>query len=323
MRSCWCRHSPCHPKSGASHHYLRTSERCERGTYWATDPPPKINTKKGKGLNFPQVGAGIQLPPNCTRIFEKWGVLSTIESYATSPSNITLRSYKDGQVLFKRSARVHAQGTLQAPHLFLHRADLLKCLVEEALRLGVTFRFDATVRRIDFGKATTQLLDDEEEDAYDVIFGADGSQSVTRGLLFGNSHGPQLSGEVAYRVMVPVEEVEEDKELSVFAKDSDVSCWMGPDAHVVCYRLEKEDMVNVVLVGPDQLPAFTDSAHSEEQEMEARFANWDPRLQKLLRLAKTVLKRRLQGSHEMASWGHPDGKFALVGDACHTTLPTL
>ena len=123
--------------------------------------------------------------------------------------------------------------------------------------------------------------------------------------------------------MVSVKEVEEDKELSVFAKDSDVSCWMGLDAYVVCYRLEKEDMMNVVLVGPNEFPLFTDSAHSEQQEMEARFANWDPRLQKLPRLGKTVLKRRLQGSHEIASWSHPDGKFALVGDACHTMLPTL
>ena len=170
---------------------------------------------------------------------------------------------------------------------------------------------------------TIQLLNEKEEDAYDVVFVADGSNSACRGLLFGDSHGPQLSGEVAYRVMVPVKEVGEDKDLSVFAEDSDVSCWMGPDAHVVCYRLKEENIVNVVVVGPDDFPASAEGAHSEQQEMEARFANWDPRLQKLLRLAKTVLKRRVQGSHEMASWSHPDGKFALVGDACHTTIPTL
>ena len=281
-----------------------------------------IKTKDRKTLTSLQVGAGIQLPPNCTRILQKWGILSTIELYATKPSNIILRAYKDGQILFKRHAPALAPQLFQPPHLFLHRAKFLEILVQEAVRLGVAFRFDATVTSIDFERARIRLLNGDG-DEYDLILGADGSKSVCRGLLFGHSHGPQLSGEVAYRVMVPVKAIGEDEDLSVFTEDSDVSCWMGPDAHVVCYRLKEEDMVNVVLVGPNESPAFTDGAHSEQQEMEAQLANWDPRLQKILRLAKTVLKRRLQGSHEMASWSQPDGKFALVGDACHTSLPTL
>lgn len=190
------------------------------------------------------------------------------------------------------------------------------------MRLGVAFHFNAAVTKIDFEKARI-LLSDGKEYGYDVIFGADGSKSVCRGLAFGELLGPQFSGDVAYRLMVPVCDVKEDEELSIFLEGSDVSCWMGPDAHVVCYRLKEESMLNVVLVGPYDSSALGDGTHSDLQEMEALFANWDPRLHKLLRLAKTVLKRRLQGSHLMASWNHPDGKFALIGDACHTTLPTL
>lgn len=275
-----------------------------------------------KKLTLPQIGAGIQLPSNCTRILKNWGILSTIESYATQPSNVMLRAYNDGRILFRRNAPALAPDVAEPPHLLLHRAKFLRTLVEEAMRLGVAFRFGANVAKIDFEKATIRLLDGEEY-GYDVIFGADGSKSICRRLLFGESHGPQLSGDVAYRIMIPVSEVERDEELSAFVEGFDISCWMGPDSHVVCYRLKEESMFNVVLVGPYDSSALGDGVLSDRQKMEAHFTNWDPRLQRLLRLAKTVLKRRLQGSHEMASWSHPDGKFALVGGACHTTLPTL
>ena len=275
-----------------------------------------------KKLIPPKIGAGIQLPYNCTRVLNKWGILSTVELYATRSSKIILRAYKDSRVLFKRHAPAIAGGTYETPHLLIHRARFLSTLVEEAIRLGVIFRFSATVTMIDFEEAKIRLLDGKEY-KYDVIFGADGSKSVCRALLFGDSHGPQLSGDVAYRIMVPVSEVEKDSELCGFIESPDVSCWMGPDAHVVCYRLQEESTFNIVLVGPYDPSPSGDSGHSDKQEIEALFADWDHRLHKLFRLAKTVLRRRLQGSHEMTSWSHSGGKFALVGDACHTSLPTL
>lgn len=283
---------------------------------------PRIQTYHGKKLTSLQVGAGIQLPHNCTRILKNWGILSTVQLYATLPSNVVLRAYKDSRVLFKRQNPAIADNVHGTPHLLLHRANFLKTLFEEAKRLGVVFQFGAIVTSIDFEQAKIRLLDGGEC-AYDVIFGADGSKSVCRELLLGKLHGPQLSGDVAYRIMIPASEVKADEELSAFTEGSDISCWMGPDAHAVCYRLKEENMVNVVLVGPYNSSASGDGACSDRQEMEALFANWDASLQKLFRLAETVLKRRLQGSHEVTSWIHPNGKFALVGDACHTTLPTL
>ena len=53
------------------------------------------------------------------------------------------------------------------------------------------------------------------------------------------------------------------------------------------------------------------------------FAKWDPRLETLLSIAQETSKWRLQNSEEMKKWGHPSGKFALLGDSCHATLPYL
>ena len=82
-------------------------------------------------------------------------------------------------------------------------------------------------------------------------------------------------------------------------------------------------MVNIVIVGPYSRSVNDADAQSERQEVRDLLATWNPRLQKLLELSTGILKRRLQGSHRMESWSHPGGKFVLVGDACHTSLPTL
>lgn len=50
---------------------------------------------------------------------------------------------------------------------------------------------------------------------------------------------------------------------------------------------------------------------------------WDPRLQTLLGVVEQTQKWRMLTSREMAEWRHPGGKFALLGDACHATLPYL
>ena len=232
-----------------------------------------------------------------------------------------LRTYRDGSVLCEAQLPQLTEGTDEQSHLLIHRGELIRILVAEAKNIGVCIQLASRVIGIDFAKASIQFSDTVKAD-YDVIFGADGSKSFCRSLLFGDSCGPLLSGDVAYRITVPVEKVASEETLSPFLGDSSVSCWMGPDAHAVCYNLKESGMVNIVLVGPHK-PSVNDDTQSERQEVRELFAIWDPRLQKLLELSTTVLKRRLQGSHRMESWSHPDGKFTLVGDACHTFLPTL
>lgn len=154
----------------------------------------KIRPDYSIRLTSTQVGAGIQLPSNCTRILNKWAILSTIELYATRPSNVILRGYKDGGTLFRKHTPAPVPCIFEPPHLFLYRAEFLRILVEEAVRLGVAFRFNAAVTKIDFEKAKI-LLSDGKEYGYDVIFGTNGSKSVCRELAFGESLGPQLSGD--------------------------------------------------------------------------------------------------------------------------------
>jgi len=82
-------------------------------------------------------------------------------------------------------------------------------------------------------------------------------------------------------------------------------------------------LYNIVLCCPDNLPPSVPSAQADLKEMCDFFADWDPRLRALLSIVQESSKWRLQNSEEMAHWCHPSGNFALMGDACHATLPYL
>jgi len=98
---------------------------------------------------------------------------------------------------------------------------------------------------------------------------------------------------------------------------------MGPSAHAVGYLLKGGGLYNVVLARPDNLPAMVNTQKADLQEMREFFQQWDPQLTTLLGIVQETSKWRLQNSEELANWSHPSGKFSLLGDACHATLPYL
>lgn len=97
----------------------------------------------------------------------------------------------------------------------------------------------------------------------------------------------------------------------------------GPNSHVVCYLLKGGGLYNIVLACPDDLPELVSTQKADLKEMRERFEGWDPRLTLLLSLVQETSKWRLQNSEEMDKWSHEGGKFVLMGDACHATLPYL
>lgn len=76
---------------------------------------------------------------------------------------------------------------------------------------------------------------------------------------------------------------------------------------------------------PDDLPPNVNAANASVEEMRAFFSGWDPKLRKILSLADSCTKWKLQSSDQLdlPAWVHPQGTFCLLGDAAHATLPYL
>jgi salicylate hydroxylase len=249
-------------------------------------------------------------------------LLSDVEAVAVRPRDFILRSYRDGKILSKQNLVPFAEETYSSPYLHIHRADFHKILVEEARRLGVDIKLGCVVTGVDFRKPAV-LVEGQPEFRADVVIGADGLNSVCREALLGHPDPPRPTGDLAYRILVKVEDMKKHPELADLVENPAINFWMGPDGHAVCYLLKGGGVYNIVLLRPDNMPELVDTAPADLEEMREFFEGWDLRLKTLLGLVREASKWRLQTSEEMAQWTHPSGKFVLLGDACHATLPYL
>src|SRR5687767_2800391 len=72
-----------------------------------------------------QVGAGIQLAPNCTRLLRGLGVLP-----AVAPDAIEFRRWDDGRLLSETLLGAGIAAAYGAPYLHVHRGDLVAVLAD-------------------------------------------------------------------------------------------------------------------------------------------------------------------------------------------------
>ena len=75
-----------------------------------------------------EVGAGIQLAPNCTRILRGFGVLPAVERVAVRPTTFEFRRWDDGRLLSATPLGDAIERSYGAPYLHAHRADLVAVL---------------------------------------------------------------------------------------------------------------------------------------------------------------------------------------------------
>lgn len=184
-----------------------------------------------------QIGAGIQVPPNSSRILQQWGILEDVISRAVQPHDILIRSYRDGEVLSKETLDPVMQQAYDVPYLVIHRAEFLKTLVKEAKEQRITILLGSVIESIDFDKPSILLEGGKILDA-DLIIGADGERSFCRDSLLGHPDPPHPSGDIVCRTVIPVEKLLEDPELTGLLNPPAIHFWLGPNAHALAYALK-------------------------------------------------------------------------------------
>ena len=92
-----------------------------------------------------EVGAGIQIGPNVTRILQAWGLGDALAQVAAFPKQLQARDAQTGQVLGTLPLGERAQALYGAPYATIHRADLQGLLHRAAQAAGVDMRLGQTV----------------------------------------------------------------------------------------------------------------------------------------------------------------------------------
>lgn len=184
-----------------------------------------------------EIGAGIQVLPNSSKVLKHWGLEPRLAPRAMSPKRANLIRWKDGSHLSSLDFATSAAKYPGTNYWDFHRADLHQVLIERALELGATVECDARVvdvrTRVEGGMSeATVVLADGREMTADLVVGADGIHSRMREILVGQPQPPTKTGDLAYRLMLDAQEMLKDPELAPFVRDEEVNYWIGPDAHV-------------------------------------------------------------------------------------------
>ncbi|PVH97216.1 FAD/NAD(P)-binding domain-containing protein [Periconia macrospinosa] len=271
-----------------------------------------------KAEKLTPVGAGIQIPPNASRIWSQYGLLERLREHSSISKATQLRRWKDGELLCSRS--VGEELDARWPWLVIHRADYQRVLVDECERLGVDVRLKSEVQDIDFDN-TKVTLKNGDIISGDVIVGADGLWSTLRARILGHDSPPQETGDLAYRGTFSLEALQALRSPAVdeLCQQSLVTMWIGPESHSVFYPVRCGKEFNLVMTQPDDLPASVKTEEGDLDAMKAVFEGWDPLLRQILTAFPSVLRWKMMHHDELASW--TKGNVALLGDACHPLLP--
>ncbi|MCZ6888949.1 MAG: FAD-dependent monooxygenase, partial [Gammaproteobacteria bacterium] len=176
-----------------------------------------------------EVGAGIQLGPNCTRVLNDLGLGPALSKIACVPLSTEMRDWKSGRVIASRALGDEVEAAYGFPYYHIHRADLMNVLVEAARKIPtISLHRDACVRGIErSGQRVSVSVNDRRFDGM-LLVGADGIHSAVRAHLFGGEN-PRFTGNVAWRGLVPADRLPEGLVPPV------AGVWWGPHKHFVHY----------------------------------------------------------------------------------------
>jgi len=265
-----------------------------------------------------EVGAGIQVSPNVTRLLIRWGLGEALAEVAVKPEALVFRRYSNGErVAFTRWGE--KMDEFGAPYYHIHRADFHKLLYDLALP-SMTLRLNSTVVGCDPERPSLTLASGETVKG-DLILGADGVKSYIQQVVLGRANPARATGDAAYRALIPTSLMMEDPDLRPFVEKPEMTGWMGPGRHIMAYNIRAKREYNLVMLHPDDGSVESWTAEGSADKMRADFADFEPRVQKMLSMVKSTLKWRLMDRLPLDTWIHPAGRVALLGDACHPMLP--
>ncbi|KAI4217660.1 MAG: hypothetical protein LQ351_000256 [Letrouitia transgressa] len=181
----------------------------------------------------------------------------------------------------------------------------------------------ARVSRVKFETSEVELISGQRLKG-DLILGADGENSVCREWLLSQANSPRSSGDIVYRLAIPASRISSNPSIATLVDPPRVFAWFGPKSHAVCYPLQKDGIINVVLTFPEsEGTAVIGPQPGDLGTIRNLCKEWDPQFQQLLGEAESTLKWTLLEPQYLKQWSHHLGKFILIGDSAHATLPYL
>ena len=264
-----------------------------------------------------EVGAGIQISSNGTRVLYALGLEEVLKRVQVLPSRRVIRHWSSGETWNWFDLGATTAQRYGTPHVMLHRGDL-QGLLAEAVRAAKPDAVKLNRRCIGIstenGHAEVRFEGGESVHGTYVI-GADGIHSKVRAELFG-ADKPQFTGAVAWRGLVPMERLPERLQQMQGAN------WLGPHGHVLHYPVRRGEIMNFIsFVERDDWQVESWVTQGTKDELANDFRGWHADVHEIISRIETPYKWAMMVRGPMARWSK--GRVTLLGDACHPTLPFL
>jgi len=245
-----------------------------------------------------EVGAGVQLAPNGTRVLCALGLESEMTAIASMPAGKEVRLFSTGQSWKLQDLGEQAVARWGAPYWMVHRGDFHRVL-REAFEARAPGKLHKGARAEGFTQdadGVTLLLTSGERVCGDALVGADGVHSRIRETLFANERA-QFTGIVAWRGVVPMERVPAHMRGAVGVN------WIGPHGHVVMYPLRRGELLNMVgAVERDDWRVEGWSIPGSTAECLRDLAAWHPDVHAVIRAIDIPYKWALLSRDALPRW---------------------
>ena len=264
-----------------------------------------------------EVGAGIQLSPNASRILIGLGLGEALAARAVVPEAMVVRSAATGGTLATAELGATVARRYGAPWWVIHRADLLAILAEACRAEGaICLETGVTVTSLALEDGEVRLgLDRAGEPDHlttPAVIGADGLRSAVRAAL-GDGGPPDFRHRVAWRATLPMEAVPQA------LAGGRLGLWLGADAHCVHYPLRSGELFNIVVILAADAPVEGWRAPGDPAVLARRLAGWPAALREVV---ARVDGWQCWSLADRPAWFGPErGPVTLMGDAAHPMLP--
>jgi 3-hydroxybenzoate 6-monooxygenase len=267
-----------------------------------------------QAAEFGEVGAGLQLAPNATRILRTWDLLDEAVEQGVLPRRLVMRDALDGRELTWLDLD-DVESRYGAPYIVIHRSDLHAILVRACRRAGVDLVTRAAVTDVETGGDRATAVCDGRRDTGRIVLAADGLGSRLRARL--STDEPVSSAYVAYRGALPLADL---TDTSGLALDS-VVVYIGPGCHFVQYPLRRGEVFNQVAVFRSPKALAGEDDWGTPDELDAAFASACDAVRSALPNLWRDRWWRMYDREPIDTW--VDGRLALIGDAAHPMLQYL
>ena len=264
-----------------------------------------------------ELGAGVQLSANGTRVLIALGLEKEMLGIASEPSGKQIRLFSTGRTWKLFDLGVSSRAIYGAPYWMVHRGDFHRVLVD-AFNARAPGKLHLDRRCVGFeeegGRISLKLANGERVSG-DVVVGADGVHSEIRRQIGGDAK-PFFAGVAAWRGLVPMERLP-----AAMRRDVGTN-WVGPGGHVITYPVRRGELLNFVgIFEGENWPVESWTERGTREACSGSFAGWNEEIHAIIQNLEVPYKWALLGREPLDRF--VTGCACVIGDAAHPTLPFL